>query len=165
MQIRPFLPDDAPTLRAVFHSSVHQLACQHYTTHAVASLDPSGIRRLAMVRALTRQPPMGGRGGRLHCIEGFANLQPSGHIDPFFVADEHAGHGVGRALMAQIHSAAQQARNAWPGCGRCEPERRTVFQPQRLCSRGAPAGGAARSGAGECTHGQQAAFCFLIDSC
>ena len=60
-------PGDTHTLRAVFHSSVHQLACQHYTTHAVASLDPSGIRRLAMVRALTHQPPMGGRGGHLHC--------------------------------------------------------------------------------------------------
>ena len=51
------------------------------------------------------------------CIAGFADLQLSGYINPFFVESEHAGRGVGRALMAQIHSAAQQARNAWPGCG------------------------------------------------
>ena len=108
---------------------------------------------------------MGGRGKRLHCIEGFADLQPSGHIDPFFVTGEYAGRGVGWALMAQIHSAVQQAGIHRPAVGQREPERRAVFQPQRLCRQGAPAGGAARSGAGKCTHGQQAAFCFFIDSC
>ena len=51
------------------------------------------------------------------CVTGLANLQPSGYIDHFFVAGDHARRGVGRALMARIHSAAQQARNAWPGCG------------------------------------------------
>ena len=37
------------------------------------------------------------------CIAGFAGLQPSDYINPFFVAGDHAGRGVGRALMAQIH--------------------------------------------------------------
>ncbi|NMM79238.1 hypothetical protein B2J89_21630 [Acidovorax sp. SRB_24] len=43
------------------------------------------------------------------CIAGFADLQPSGTIDHFFVAGDYAARGVGRALMARIHQAAQQA--------------------------------------------------------
>lgn len=42
-------------------------------------------------------------------MAGFADLQPSGCIDPLFVAGDYAGRGVGRALMAQIHPAAQRA--------------------------------------------------------
>ena len=55
------------------------------------------------------------------CIAGFADLQLSGYINPFFVESEHAGRGVGRALMAQIHSAAQQAGMHSPAVGRCGP--------------------------------------------
>ena len=43
------------------------------------------------------------------CIAGFADLQPSGYIDQFFVAGAYAGRGVGQALMARIHQAAEQA--------------------------------------------------------
>ena len=50
-------------------------------------------------------------------LPGFTDLQPSGYINPFFVTGDHARRGVNRALMAQIHSAAQQARNAWPSFG------------------------------------------------
>ena len=67
------------------------------------------------------------------CIAGFVDLQPSGYIDPFFVAGEHAGRGMGQALMAQIHSAEQQAGMHRPAVGQREPERQAVFQPQRLC--------------------------------
>lgn len=44
---------------------------------------------------------------------GFADLQPSGYIDHFFVAGAYAGRGVARTLMAQIHQAAQQAGMPW----------------------------------------------------
>ena len=163
MQIRTFLPGDAPTLRTVFHSSVHQLARQHYTTAQLQAWAPAEYDAAQWAERLrTNRPWVAEVDG---CIAGFADLQPSGHIDPFFVAGEHAGRGMGRALMAQIHSAVQQAGMHNPAMGRYEPERQAVFQPQRLCRRGAPADVAARSGAGKCTHGQQAAFCFFIDSC
>ena len=163
MHVRPFLPSDAPTLRAVFHSSVHQLARQHYTTAQLQARTPAEYDAAQWAERLrTNRPWVADENG---CIAGFADLRPSGHIDHFFVADDHAGRGVGRALMAQIHSAAQQAGMHCPAVGRYKPERRAVFQPQRLCRRGAPADVAARSGAGKCTHGQQVAFCFLIDSC
>ena len=163
MHIRPFLLNNALTLCAVFHSSVHQLARQHYTTAQLQAWAPAEYDATQWNERLrTNRPWVAEVDG---CIAGFADLQLSGYIDPFFGAGEHAGRGVGRALMAQIYSAAQQAGMHGPAVGRCGPENRAVFQPQRLCRRGAPASGAARSGAGKCAHGQQAAFCFFIDSC
>ena len=55
------------------------------------------------------------------CMAGFADLQPSGYIDQFFVAGPYAGRGVGRALMAQIHRAAEQAGMAslWADVSLC----------------------------------------------
>ena len=94
MQIRPFLPDDAPCppRRLPFLRPPARPPALHH--RAVASLSAIGIRRRAVGQAFARQPPMGGRGGRLHCIEGFADLQPASYIDPFFVAGERAGRGV-----------------------------------------------------------------------
>ncbi len=115
MHIRPFLPIDAPTLRAIFHFSVHKLARQHYTTAQLQAWAPAEYDAAQWSERLrTNRPWMAEVNG---CIAGFADLQPSGYIDQFFVAGEHAGRGVGRALIARIQSAAQQARNAWPGCG------------------------------------------------
>ena len=107
MQIRTFLPGDAPTLRTVFHSSVHQLARQHYTTAQLQAWAPAEYDAAQWAERLRTNRPWVAEVDI--CIAGFADLQPSGYIDHFFVAGDYAGRGVGRALMAQIHSAAQQA--------------------------------------------------------
>ena len=41
MPIRPFLPGDAPALRATFHSFIHPLARQHYTTAQLQAWAPA----------------------------------------------------------------------------------------------------------------------------
>lgn len=45
-----------------------------------------------------------------HRIAGFADLQPDGYIDMFYVAPWSARRGVARALMAEIDRRAQQMR-------------------------------------------------------
>ena len=98
------------------------------------------------------------------CIAGFADLQPSGYINPFFVTSDYAGRGVGRALMARIHSAAQQAGmariwadvslNAEPFFSRSgfavEARQQVALRGQVLAN--------TRMG------NKQVAFCFFIDS-
>lgn len=107
LHIRPFLFDDARALRDVFHSSVHQLARQHYTAAQLQAWAPTEYDAAQWAERLRANRPfvaeMDGR------IAGFADLQPSGYIDQFFVAGACAGRGVARALMARIHQAAQQA--------------------------------------------------------
>ncbi len=104
MHIRTFRNGDETSLRAIFHSSVHDLARHQYTAEQLDAWAP-------------RQYDAGQWGERIRGnqpfvaeIEGhiaaYADLQASGYIDHFFVAGAYAGRGVARALMAHIHQAA-----------------------------------------------------------
>lgn len=106
--IRNFCPGDEPALRAVFHASVHGLACKDYTGEQLAAWAPlyHDVAQWAE-RMRTNQPFIAQAidGG---AIAGFADLQASGTIDMFFVAPAFAGQGVARALMAHLHAQAAQ---------------------------------------------------------
>lgn len=104
MLIRNYRPDDAPLLRTVFHSAVHQLAARNYTPEqreAWAPLAHDAAQWAARLQA--RQPFVAELDGE---VAGFADLQDSGYIDLFFVAPAFAGRGVAKALMAHIHASA-----------------------------------------------------------
>ena len=113
--IRPAEKKDIPGILAIYNDAIlHTTAIYDYTPHTLE-------QRTAWFEAHQK-------GGwpvfvweENGCIAGFADLQLSGYINPFFVESEHAGRGVGRALMAQIHSAAQQAGMHSPAVGRCGP--------------------------------------------
>lgn len=104
LHIRPFHEADAPALRAVFESSVHTLAAPYYTPAERTAWAPSehdAAQWAERMRML--QPFVAELDGR---IAGFADLQPSGHIDMFFVAGDCGGRGVAKALMARIEASA-----------------------------------------------------------
>ncbi len=48
-------------------------------------------------------------------VVGYADLQPSGYIDHFYVAGAYANRGIGRVLMSHIHSVAKtnQVNELW----------------------------------------------------
>ena len=106
--IRNFRPGDEPALRAVFHASVHGLACKNYTAEQLAAWAPlhHDAAQWAL-RMQANQPFIAQALGR-GAIAGFADLQASGTIDMFFVAPAFAGQGVAWALMAHIHAQAAQ---------------------------------------------------------
>ena len=108
LHLRPFRNGDEAALRAVFYSSVHALARRHYSPAQLAAWAPR-LYDPAQWRALIRanQPFIAELDG---AIAGYADVQPSGYIDQFFVAGDWAGRGVARTLMAQIHHTAAQAR-------------------------------------------------------
>ena len=106
MHIRPFHPGDEHALRAVFHSSIHQLAGLHYTPEQLQAWAPAEYDAPQWAERLrANQPWVAEVDG---CLAGFADLQPSGYIDHFFVAGDYAGRGVAKALMARIHKAASE---------------------------------------------------------
>lgn len=82
MHIRTFQLIYSETLRAVFHSSIHQLARQHYTAEqlrawAQADYDASQwAERLRVNRPWVAEVD--------GFIAGFADVPPSGLIDDFF---------------------------------------------------------------------------------
>ena len=85
-------------LYAVFHSSVHALACAHYTREQCEAWAPAQCDERAWRQRIEHNRPfvalLDG------AIAGFADLQPDGYIDQFFVSGACAGRGVGSALMA-----------------------------------------------------------------
>ena len=105
--IRSFRPGEAPALRSVFHAAVHRLARSHYRAEQLAAWAPAEHDAAQWAaRMQANQPFVAEADGG--AIAGFADLQPSGYIDMFFVAPAFARQGVGRALMAHLHALAVQ---------------------------------------------------------
>jgi putative acetyltransferase len=99
--IRRYEPGDADGLRAVFVSSVHDLARRDYTPAQRDAWAPGEHDAGAWARRLAANRPfVAVVGGDL---AGFADVQPDGSIDMIFVAGPHAGRGVGSALMERLH--------------------------------------------------------------
>ncbi|BEP94075.1 GNAT family N-acetyltransferase [Acidovorax sp. sif1233] len=106
--IRDFRPGDEALLHAVFHASVHGLAARHYTPGQLAAWAPPQHDAAQWAARMRANQPFVAQAADGNAIAGFADLQPTGYIDQFFVAPDWAGQGVARALMAHIH--AQAAR-------------------------------------------------------
>ena len=104
MLIRDFAPGDEAALRDVFHSSVHQLARGYYTPAQLAAWAPDAYDVAAWSQHLHANRPFVAMDEQGIC--GFADLQPSGLIDHFFVAGHCGRQGVGHALMMHLHQAA-----------------------------------------------------------
>lgn len=104
LMIRSFQAGDAEPLREVFYSSVHDLTGEHYTAEQRAAWAPLDYDREAWRKLLhTNQPFVVEVSGAL---AAYADLQPTGYIDHFYVAGPFAGQGIGRRLMQHLLTAA-----------------------------------------------------------
>ncbi|ANA35045.1 putative N-acetyltransferase YafP [Ralstonia mannitolilytica] len=106
MLIRAFHSSDAPGLRVVFHSAVHGLAASHYRPDQLDAWAPASYDAADWAQRMCRIQPF------VVEIDGhpvaYADLQPDGLIDHFFVAASHARQGIGQQLMRHIVSLAGQ---------------------------------------------------------
>ncbi|MCP5282124.1 MAG: GNAT family N-acetyltransferase [Rhodoferax sp.] len=104
MQIRRFQGGEAPALHRLRHDAIHQIAARDYTPQQIAAWAPATIDAQAWAEKMAANRPfiaeMDGQ------IVGFADVQPSGYIDYFFVSAEHPRQGIGNALMARLHEEA-----------------------------------------------------------
>jgi GNAT superfamily N-acetyltransferase len=107
VRIRPFQAGDEQALWQVFHSSVRTLAAAHYSTEQIDAWSPAAPDMAAWSERIRRIRPFVALDGETPV--GYADVQPDGHIDHFFVAGPFARRGVGTALMRQIEASARDA--------------------------------------------------------
>ena len=100
MKIRPFQPGDVETLALLFTTTVHEINSRDYSAaqvHAWAPPTPdlerwraSFIGKIVYVAEVADRP------------RGFAELEPNGHIDRFYIDAKNMGRGLGRALYETV---------------------------------------------------------------
>jgi putative acetyltransferase len=109
MLIRPYVLGEEMLLLAIFQSSVRGLAVRDYSPEQVDAWSPQQVteemRRQWRARILANHPWVAEVDG---VPAGFADLQPTGYIDQFFVAAPFAGKGMGAALMAHLEIVAAE---------------------------------------------------------
>ncbi len=102
--VRHFRPGDEAALYRVHREAIHRVASRDYTTEQIEAWAPArpdpGAWAIKMRHIRPFVAEVDG------AIAGYADLQPSGYIDHFFVSADFPRRGVGRQLMERIHEEA-----------------------------------------------------------
>jgi putative acetyltransferase len=100
LELRPYRPGDARALLDLFRDTVRRVNARDYgpdQVRAWASDDIDPARWSARFEGrFVRVAESDGR------LAGFAELEPDGHLDRFYVSADHQRRGVGRALLAAL---------------------------------------------------------------
>lgn len=102
--LRKYQPDDASLLRRLFYETVHEVNRLDYTPAQLLAWAPGEEVDEPWRARLAANDPYVCLVGEIPV--GFADVQPSGHIDMFFVHFLWQRQGVGRRLMQAIHAEA-----------------------------------------------------------
>lgn len=106
MRVRPFRPDDAPFLAAIFHAAVHEIAGLHYSAEQIEAWSPEPPDPDRFLRRA------GGERGLLVAVDAldrplaYGDLKADGHIDNLYCRPDVAGIGVASFLYDRIEAAA-----------------------------------------------------------
>lgn len=104
MQIREFRRGDEPALWKVFFSAIHGTAAAYYNQEQINAWAPAEMDQSRWAERMHGIAPFVAEDQGT--IVGYADVQPDGYIDHFFVAATSARQGVGSLLMQRIHEAA-----------------------------------------------------------
>jgi putative acetyltransferase len=104
--LREFRPGDEPALRQVFESAIHGTARRDYSQRQVDTWAPREYDPDAWaLRVQGIRPFVALLDGD---VAGYADVQPDGYVDHFYVAAEAGGQGVGGALMRGLFASADE---------------------------------------------------------
>jgi putative acetyltransferase len=120
--LRPYRPDDAPALLALFRDTIRRVNSRDYSPAQVAAWASDDIDTVAWFgRFSGRFVPVAEEAGR---PVGFAELETNGHIDRVYVSADHQRQGVGRQLLAAVVAEARRV-----GLGRLFTEASITARP------------------------------------
>jgi putative acetyltransferase len=98
--LRPYRPDDAPVLLALFRDTIRRVNARDYTPEQVLAWASDEIDPAAWAgRFAGRFVVVAEEAGR---PVGFADLEPDGHLDRLYVSADHQRRGVARALLSAV---------------------------------------------------------------
>lgn len=104
MFIRRFQPGETRALFEVYYSAIHLAASRDYTPEQIKAWAPADLDKdLWAAKMVEIKPFVADINGE---IVGYADAQPSGYIDHFFVSGYHQRECVGKLLMSAIHDEA-----------------------------------------------------------
>lgn len=106
MQIRRFRVGDEMALADVYASAIRLVACKDYTPEQIDAWAPASFDEEKWIKRMRALDPFVAEEGGVPI--GYADLQPSGYIDHFFVAGNVPRRGVGRALMQTLIAQAER---------------------------------------------------------
>lgn len=104
MEIRRFRLGDETALLRVHISAIHILSSQDYTPEQIEAWAPADLDLDLWANRVRDIRPFVVEIGNE--IVGYADVQPDGYIDQFFVSGTRARQGIGTRLMARIHEEA-----------------------------------------------------------
>jgi putative acetyltransferase len=104
MEIRRFKLGDEAALFRVYFTAIHKVASRDYSPEQLQAWAPADLDvELWANRVRKIQPFVVDFDNE---IVGYADVQPDGYVDHFFVSGAHPRRGIGTLLMARIHEQA-----------------------------------------------------------
>lgn len=105
--IRKYQPSDAKFLAEIFYNSIHSINIHDYSPEQINAMAPAtSLDPKNWEQKWSKLVPFVALSG---CkIVGFAEFEPNGHIDCFYVHHEYQRKGVGSALMKAIVAEAKE---------------------------------------------------------
>ncbi len=105
VEIRRFDCGDEVALFRVHFTAIHDIASRDYSPEQIEAWAPTDTDMVMWAdRMHTLRPFVAELDGE---IVGYADLQPHGLIDHFYVSGRHPRRGIGKRLMVRIHEEAQ----------------------------------------------------------
>lgn len=106
ISIRRFQVGEEQALFEIYHSAIHLVASNDYAPDQINAWAPPDLDRGLWASHMRHLNPLVAElAGK---AVGYADVQPLGYIDHFFVSGHYPRQGIGTSLMAALHAEAKR---------------------------------------------------------